>query len=84
MFSPSFKKTFKFTDSAFKDQKPKIDFYECLSTASSSKKNGNWKSFKDPSDEMQRRWLKIIESEVPILDLSDISASVNPLNAVKR
>ena len=40
--------------------------------------------YMDPTEEMNKRWLKLIQSKVPTIDLVDISAEVFPYNSHKR
>lgn len=44
----------------------------------------NKTSYEDPTDEMIKRWIKIIRRRVPTVDLVDISAEVFPVNSKKR
>lgn len=41
-------------------------------------------SYLDPTEEMNKRWLKVIQKQVPTIDLLDISAEVYPFNSQKR
>ena len=40
--------------------------------------------YMDPTEEMNKRWLKLIQSKVPTVDLVDISAEVFPYKSHKR
>ena len=41
-------------------------------------------SYVDPTEEMTKRWLKVIQRRTPTIDLVDISAEVFPFNPQKR
>ena len=41
-------------------------------------------SYKDPTEQMNARWLKIIQRKIPTIDLIDISTEINPNNSQKR
>ena len=41
-------------------------------------------SYLDPSDEMHKRWLKLLQKRVPTIDLVDLSAEIEPFNSHKR
>ena len=41
-------------------------------------------SYIDPTEEMNKRWLKEIQRKIPTIDLVDISAEVFPFNSHKR
>ena len=41
-------------------------------------------SYLDPTDEMNKRWLKLLQKKTPTIDLVDISAEVEPFNSYKR
>ena len=41
-------------------------------------------SYLDPTEEMNKRWLKLLQKKVPTIDLVDISAEVYPFNSHKR
>ena len=41
-------------------------------------------SYLDPTDEMNKRWLKLLQKKTPTIDLVDISAEVEPFNSHKR
>ena len=54
------------------------------STYTSSQKKFNELSYVDPTEEMNKRWLKVIQKRIPTVDLVDISAEVFPFNPYKR
>ena len=41
-------------------------------------------SYLDPTEEMNKRWLKLLQKKVPTIDLVDISAEALPFNSHKR
>ena len=43
-----------------------------------------WISYPEPTEEMNRRWLRTITKYVPTVDLVDLSNETFPFNAVKR
>ena len=49
-----------------------------------SMRKANNLPYVDPTEEMNKRWLKHIQKKVPTIDLVDISAEVYPFNSIKR
>ena len=41
-------------------------------------------TFEDPTEEMNKRWVRLIQRKVPTIDLVDVSAEVYPFNSHKR
>ena len=41
-------------------------------------------AFDDPTEEMNMRWLKLVQRQAPTVDLVDISDEVNPFYSQKR
>ena len=54
-----------------------------MSRASSLTRFHN-QTYVDPTEEMNKRWLKAIQRKVPTIDLVDISSEVFPFRASKR
>ena len=40
--------------------------------------------YEDPTEEMNKRWLRLMQKKVPTVDLVDVSAEVYPFNSHKR
>ena len=64
----------------------KLDAASTINSSSHSKYQRALKELRyvDPTDEMNRRWLKVLQKKAPTIDLVDVSAEVYPFNSHKR